>query len=211
MARRKKVNIDWEKYLPLGLLLLAVPLLSFAKGGGSTPQLPVLPNPNGSGGNNTGGNPKTNLPAPGTPNSYKCSISRGIRNNNPGNLLNGSYVGVVANNTDYDCASGKVVRKYAQFETIEYGILAIIKILMNNLQFGFFVTPNDVLKKYPNATTGAYITAVSQIMGVSPLQAIIWNEQMIEKAVKAIAKIETGQNAVSSEQFEFAWTVLFKK
>jgi hypothetical protein len=185
-----------------------VPLLSFAAGTGTTPQLPEIPPPNPGG--NTGNN--SNLPAPGTPNSYKCNIPRGIRNNNPGNLRNGNYTGTVANNTDYDCASKTIVKKYAQFQTVEYGVLAMIKILMQGLTFGLPFTPQQVLNKYPNAMgNGQYITAVSQLMGVSPLQPITWNKNTIRSAVQAIARLENGQSAVSDDKFEYAWTVLYNK
>ena len=207
MAQRRRTSkkIDWKKYLPLGLLLLAVPLLSFAKGPAALPELPTGGN---GGGSSSGGGGAT----PGTPNSFNCSMPRGLRNNNPGNLPNGPYTGTVANNTDYDCASKKIVKKYAQFQTIEYGILAMIQILMRGIQFGLPYTPQQIINKYPNATgNGPYITAVAQLMGASPLYPITWNKNTLRSLVQAIAKLENGQSAVSDAQFEYAWTVLYNK
>lgn len=204
------MKINWKKWLPLGVLLLAVPLLSFAGSTGSTPPLLDPPAPGGGDGNGSTGS--NGLPPAGTPNSYNCSLPRGVRNNNPGNLRAGSYLGVVANNTDYNCSTKRIEKKYLQFQSMEYGILAIINILMRGLTFGLPYTPQQILSKYPNAAgNGQYITAVSQIMGVSPLQAVIWNKQLIEKAVKAIAQIENGKPVVTSDQFEYAWTVLYNK
>lgn len=211
MARRRRTSakkIDWKKWLPLGILLMAVPLLAAAKGTGTTPTLPSggdTPPPNGS-------NPTPSLPSPGTPNSYNCNIPRGIRNNNPGNLLNGNYLGTVQNNTDYDCGKKQIANKYAQFVTTEYGIFAMINLLMKNIVFGLPFTPQQIINTYPNAKGNAnYIIAVSQIMGVSPLIPIVWNKQYLEKLVKAIARYENGRDAIDSKQFEFAWTVLYNK
>lgn len=211
MARKRALKIDWKKWLPVGILLLAVPLLAAAGGTATLPDFKPGDGGNGGNGNNGGGNGGNNaLPQPGTPNSYNCNLPRGVRNNNPGNLRSGAYASVVANNTDYNCSTRQIERKFLQFQTIEYGILAMIQVLMRGLSFGLPYTPTQVLSKYPNAT-GQYITAVSQIMGVSPLVPITWNRQLIERAVKAISQFENGKQVITSDQFEYAWTVLFNK
>lgn len=200
-SAKKKINWEW---IGLGVLLVAIPIFSFAKNRITAPALPA-----GNGG--TAGSDTPPLPPPGTKNSYNCNLPRGLRNNNPGNLRSGNWQGVVTNNTDYNCATKKIERKYLQFETIEFGILPLIDIVYKAM-FPVGTSLRNILSQIPNASgSPSYLDSVSKIVGVGPDTILLLTRANVEKIVKAIARFENGRDAITSAQFEFVWTVLFNK
>ena len=90
------------------------------------------------------------------------TVPRGIRNNNPGNIrLGQAWQGLEQTQTD---------QSFCQFVTPEYGIRAIMKIMITYHKEGV-ETINDIISKWapPNENdTVAYIKAVSQDAGIDP-------------------------------------------
>ncbi|MBF2709249.1 structural protein [Flavobacterium soyangense] len=128
------------------------------------------------------------------------NLSRGIRNNNPGNLIstNIQWLGKIplSKNTD---------GKFEQFETIELGIRAMFKDLINDINKGKN-TVRKLITEYapPNENnTGKYIKDVCSSIGVTPDQIITSvNYSFLLMLGKAIIKKENGSDAslVSDKQ-----------
>ncbi|TRX29648.1 hypothetical protein FNW25_01430 [Flavobacterium franklandianum] len=120
-------------------------------------------------------------------------LARGIRNKNPGNLVltNIAWFGKISgkNNTD---------GKFEQFETIEYGIRAMFKDLVNDINKGKN-TVRKLINEYAppseNNTT-QYIKDVSQSIGVKADDVITSiNQDFLLKLGKAIIRKENGSDA----------------
>lgn len=124
-------------------------------------------------------------------------MSRGLRNNNPGNIRQNSdnFLGEIKPSTD---------PAFKQFESIEYGYRAI------------FVTLNTYQKKYglstiramisrwappkDNNDTEAYIRAVSSESGVPENSHITsTNKDVMVPIVAAMSRVENGVAANISE------------
>ena len=120
-------------------------------------------------------------------------LSRGIRNNNPGNLVltNIAWLGKISgkNNTD---------GKFEQFETMEYGIRAMFRDLINDIKKGKN-TVRKLINEYAPPSennTAQYIKDVCQSIGVKPDDKITSiNQDFLLKLGKAIIRKENGSDA----------------
>ncbi len=115
---------------------------------------------------------------------------RGLRNNNPGNLIrtNLAWQGKIPFPQSKDS-------KFEQFTTIEAGIRAMFKDLINDINKGKNTITNLIHEYAPpheNNTT-AYINAVSKSVGVQPNQVITSvNTAFLLAIGRAILKVELG-------------------
>ena len=134
-------------------------------------------------------------------------LPRGIRNNNPGNLkeLSGDktqWQGERA--TDDDPI-------FEEFETMEYGIRALMKILINYMKKYKLRTIIEIIKRFAPASendTRAYINSVSRITGFEDNAILAANEDTISKLVTAICFIENGGYFITNEEIAEAWEML---
>jgi len=134
-------------------------------------------------------------------------LPRGIRNNNPGNLkeLSGDktqWQGERA--TDDDPI-------FEEFETMEYGIRALMKILINYMKKYKLRTIIEIIKRFAPASendTRAYINSVSWITGFEDNEILAANEDTISKLVTAICFIENGGYFITNEEIAEAWGML---
>lgn len=123
------------------------------------------------------------------------NLSRGIRNKNPGNLVvtNIAWQGKIplSKNTD----SGK---KFEQFETMEHGIRAMFKDLVNDINKGKN-TVRKLINEYAPPSennTSQYIKDVCSSIGVTADQKITSvNQKFLLMLGKAIIKKENGNDA----------------
>lgn len=122
------------------------------------------------------------------------TVSRGIRNNNPGNLVytNIAWQGKLplSQNTD---------KHFEQFTTIEYGIRAMFKDLINDINKGKNTVRKLITEYAPphENNTGQYIKDVSNSIGVKPDDKITTiNDNFLLLLGKAIIKKENGKDAV---------------
>lgn len=119
------------------------------------------------------------------------TLSRGIRNNNPGNLIytkNNAWQGKIplSKNTD----SGQ---HFEQFTTMEYGIRAMFKDLVNDINKGKNTVRKLINEYAPSSenNTAQYIKDVCSSIGVTADQKITSiNEEFLLKLGKAIIKKE---------------------
>ena len=121
-------------------------------------------------------------------------MSRGIRNNNPGNIRHGSsqWQGMSAQQTDAE---------YIQFDDPVYGIRAMAKLLKNYQSRYGLDTISGLIGRWapPNENiTSAYIAAVSKKLGISPDHEINVAEAL-PQLVPAIIFHENGKQPYSNE------------
>lgn len=135
---------------------------------------------------------------------YEMSTPRGIRNNNPGNIeINGR--------NDW---KGKIVPsrdpRFETFETMEYGIRALLIILRNYIRKGHNSVELIIKRWAPSSenNTEAYIKAVCAYMGVIRNEELFFILEDMLPLTKAICKHENGGEYITNEQIERAWEAI---
>lgn len=114
---------------------------------------------------------------------------RGIRNNNPGNIRHSAtrWQGMSAAQTD---------PAFVQFESAEYGIRALSKLLDTySTSYGLRTVAGIIGRYAPSSenNTGSYINAVASALGVAPSQPFDVQARKSE-LVQAIIRHENGIN-----------------
>lgn len=129
--------------------------------------------------------------------------SRGVKNNNPGNLRKSKCEWV-----------GKVKGDDPEFETFsspEYGIRAIAKLVTNYYNNGFN-TVAKIIDRYapPNENnTNQYINFVADKVGISPNSKIDLEDTLFY-LVKAIIRMENGYDPYDDEVIEEGIDLVYK-
>lgn len=121
---------------------------------------------------------------------------RGVRNNNPGNL--------VASNQGWD---GELTSdgKFSRFDTPEHGIRALAKNMRTYQNKHDLNTVSQMISKFAppedHNDTPTYIKAVAGMMGVDPKQHIDTSDVgTLTKLVNSIITVENGSNPYTSQQ-----------
>ncbi len=138
-------------------------------------------------------------------NTYLPSAPRGIRNNNPGNLIytNIAWNGKLSKEQNKD-------RRFEMFIAPEFGVRAMIKDLKHDIEKGKNTVPtliSEYAPKHEN-NTGAYITTVCKDLKVSQSAKLLPTKNTLRLLVLSIAKVENGGNYVSNELFEKAYSMI---
>ncbi|AYA40374.1 structural protein [Xenorhabdus nematophila] len=131
-------------------------------------------------------------------------MTRGIRNHNPGNIRHGDkWQGLRDTQTD---------KSFCQFVTPEYGIRAMLKILRNYERKYGDNTIRQFISRWapPNENdTQGYIAYVCKSVGIASSTAVnVENITTMSLLVKAIIKMENGQQPYSDEIITRAWELL---
>ena len=144
-----------------------------------------------------------------------CSIPRGIRNNNPGNIVinpANAWRGKIPEelNTDFDCNSKEVVQHFEQFETYEHGIRAMAILLRNYINRGHDTVRLIVYKYAPSHEnpTSDYVEFVAHKTRFEADAPLSPDKKTLSALVKAMAYFENGRPAVSDTQFNKAWEMI---
>ena len=122
----------------------------------------------------------------------KAGLPLGLRNNNPGNLrlTNIAWQGKIPNVEN----TGK---GYEQFVNVHYGLRAMLKDLINDINKGkntIKLLISEYAPKSDNNDTDAYIESVSTTLGVSPAEKLTQiNSTFLLRLSRAILKVELGQ------------------
>ncbi len=133
--------------------------------------------------------------------------SRGLRNNNPGNIRikkSNPWQGRVpiSENTD---------GVFEQFTSMSYGIRALIKMLMTyNRKYGLN-TVQGIISRYAPSNennTSGYINKVCQRLQVSPTTEIQLKGQTLYKLVKAIVWVENGVDFINPQNYKQALSLI---
>lgn len=121
-------------------------------------------------------------------------MSRGIRNNNPGNIRHGpKWLGLSPQQTDPE---------YSQFTKPEYGIRAMVKLLRNYQTRHGRKTIEEIITRWAPPSeniTGAYVKHVADVAGVDPRAEIDVNNYLTPM-VTAIIKHENGRQPYTPAQ-----------
>jgi hypothetical protein len=96
------------------------------------------------------------------------TVTRGIRNNNPGNIEKSGapWQGLAAVQPD---------PRFVVFSSPEYGIRALAKILLNYQRLHAVRTVDGIIHRYAPARendTASYVRAVAKALGVDPIEPI---------------------------------------
>ena len=174
-----------------GALVFLVPALSRATTAGSVATLSYLD-------------------APGLPS--------GMRKNNPGNIRSGAgYQGEIGSQSGF-----------AVFQTYAYGIRAMILLLIKYIERGSSYpnacvnrpqnTIKDIITQWappyscggdnPDNAVTNYIAYVSNRTGIPANQKIIADRSTLRKILRAMAYYEQGREAVTDQQFNYAYTLI---
>lgn len=113
--------------------------------------------------------------------------TRGIRNNNPGNIKI-SDINWKGEIPGFD-------KTFETFDTMENGIRAIVKILLTYQRQYKLKTLSQIIKRYSATDQEAYIQFVAKSIGVGPTE-IIDVRDYIYPLTKAIIKMENGPAAL---------------
>lgn len=121
---------------------------------------------------------------------------RGVRNNNPGNL--------VASNQGWD---GELTSdgKFSRFDTPEHGIRALAKNMRTYQNKHDLNTVSEMISRFAppedHNDTPTYIKAVAGMMGVDPSQRIDTSDiGTLTKLVNGIITVENGSNPYTNQQ-----------
>lgn len=114
--------------------------------------------------------------------------TRGIRNNNPGNIKKGPHVV-----WDGEVLSSDSV--FAQFESMDKGVRAIGKLLLTYHDKYGLNSVYSLISRYSATDQAAYIANVSKALGVGSTQMIDVRANL-ENLVRAIIRQENGPAAI---------------
>ncbi|MBI5900850.1 MAG: hypothetical protein HZB40_16715 [Rhodocyclales bacterium] len=123
-------------------------------------------------------------------------LPRGIRNNNPGNVMRGDtkWEGEVDGNDP----------RYASFDSPEAGIRATARTLLTYQDKHGLNTVRDIVARWAPATgndTAAYVAAVAKAVGVKPDAALdLHDAATLGGITRAIIKHENGQQPYTDQQ-----------
>lgn len=132
------------------------------------------------------------------------SISRGLRNNNPGNIRNSSteWQGEITPSKD---------KSFKQFTSMAYGYRAVIKLLQNYRKLYHLKTIAELINRWAPSNennTSAYITRVCKEMQVPSTYVIdIEDKATMCAMAAAISQVENGVPAVMVD-VERGWELL---
>lgn len=133
---------------------------------------------------------------------------RGIRNNNPGNLIftSSPWLGKIPKNKSKDF-------RFEQFETMEYGVRAMIKNILVQINKGHNTIEKLIHVYAPpfENDTKMYINSVAKTVGVAPnvvLKSV--DNVFLLNIARAILKVENGAShtLVTDEVIKRAITML---
>lgn len=119
------------------------------------------------------------------------ALPRGIRNNNPGNLVRTSipWEGKVPHSKNPDA-------RFEQFIELRYGLRAMMRDLISDIKGGKN-TVKSLISAYAPPTennTATYISMVASAIGLSPLAVIDLSQETIIALCKAMVRVENGNS-----------------
>lgn len=120
----------------------------------------------------------------------QTSLPRGLRNNNPGNLVktNIPWAGKITPSGDPN---------FEQFTYLEYGIRAMASDTIHDVNAGMNTIASLITEYAPPSenNTAAYIASVSDTTGIAPTVPFLLNETTLAAIIKAKIEVENGSVA----------------
>ncbi|MBC8950236.1 structural protein [Xenorhabdus sp. TS4] len=133
-------------------------------------------------------------------------MTRGIRNNNPGNIDHhpkNKWQGQLPHDP-------KIESRFCRFESAEYGIRALMKLLCNYHKGGHNSVSKIINRYAPSLenNTTAYINGVAKALNVDQLEKVEVNKPTLIALAKSIIQHENGKQPYPEETFERAFEML---
>ncbi len=136
--------------------------------------------------------------------SYLENAPRGIRNNNPGNLIytNTNWTGKIPKAQNRD-------RRFEMFITPVFGVRAMIKDLKHDIEKGKNTVPKLIEEYAPRFenNTDTYIKTVCNDLKVSKRAKLLPTKNTLQLLVFSISRVENGGNYISNDLFEQAYAL----
>lgn len=138
-------------------------------------------------------------------NTYLSEAPRGIRNNNPGNLIytDIKWNGKLPKHQNKD-------RRFEMFIAPVYGVRAMIKDLKHDIEKGKNTVPaliEEYAPKFEN-NTEAYINTVCKDLKVSRQAILLPTKNTLKLLVFSISRVENNGNYISKELFDKAYSMI---
>lgn len=136
----------------------------------------------------------------------QSGLPRGIRNNNPGNLVRTAikWDGKIPHSQSTDT-------HFEQFESIEHGIRAKFLDLLNDYHVDGNKTVKQLISEFAPAfenNTEAYISYVAKAMNVLPNVAFTPTKRNFVQMAMAINDVENSKYELDKSIFETAWDMV---
>ncbi|QTL41000.1 structural protein [Xenorhabdus budapestensis] len=133
-------------------------------------------------------------------------MTRGIRNNNPGNIDHNpanKWQGQLPHDE-------KIEKRFCRFESPEYGIRALMKLLCNYHKGGHNSVSKIINRYAPNSenNTTAYINSVAKTLNVDQFEKITLDKSTLIALTRSIIQHENGKQPYADEIFEKAFNLL---
>lgn len=134
------------------------------------------------------------------------SVARGIRNNNPGNIIksNVDYKGKKKISTD---------PRFEQFQTMEYGIRATMKTILYKYNTKGLKTIQKIINEWAPAGVDGnnpvrYAQRVEDYTGINKDSVFVMNKENLIKLYKAIEIVENGKLHNSDATINRAYSMI---
>ena len=133
-------------------------------------------------------------------------MPRGLRNNNPGNLIKGQkpFLGEKFPSTD---------PRFRQFESMEYGYRAGLKLLVNFISGGYNTIAKIINRWAPPVEndTKVYIASVAKQTGIDP--GAVLKVDQADEIIRIMAAISLHENGVKPDisSIKRGWDLLGDK
>ncbi len=145
--------------------------------------------------------------------------NRGIRNNNPTNIIynsNNNWQGKIpySQNSDTNISTGNISKKFEQFYTYPEGVRAAIILLKTARIANGDDTLKKIIQVWAVPYNPNYTAYLSQFTGLGENQTIIPTYDNLKKIIQGVARFENGRTApiypevVTDEQFNTAYSIL---
>jgi len=138
-------------------------------------------------------------------NTYLSNAPRGIRNNNPGNLIytNINWTGKLPKDQNKD-------RRFEMFMAPEYGIRAMIKDLKHDIEKGKNTVPSLIAEYAPKFenNTSAYIQTICKDLKVSQTAKLLPTKNTLQLLIHSISRVENNGNFITNELFDKAYAMI---
>jgi len=138
----------------------------------------------------------------------RTDLARGIRNNNPGNLIKSSqnWQGKIPHSQNTD-------KRFEQFYRLVDGLRAMMIQLRGDILKGKNTLTALIHKYAPSFenNTPAYINAVAQKIGITANQSITYlDKNLLLQLTKAMAEVENGKDAnlIKEKDYQNAYSIM---
>lgn len=139
--------------------------------------------------------------------AYVYYSQRGLRNNNPGNILlnpANAWQGQL-DQAQANAAGMSWDGTFCQFDTMQDGLRALMITLSNYVKRdGVAPTVNDLISTWSATDQASYIANVAAALGVDPGDTLTMDQPTVIALAQAITTQENGTNPIDPTVYQFA-------